>query len=207
MGSVDVRPLHRIQGARARERKAVQGSIPTGLCLPPRKLCHCNGRERCRVPPLLQRASSESLCRVGDRNLLLEGLSTTTEEGMADRRGANPRRWFAVWTHGRPPQLVGYNARTRGLRVSPRDTSSEDPRCGGRPDPPVWKRSRGVNGQGDGHRDRVGATSLLSRGESALGGTALSPSVLNALLEKARWGVGSAGASMNADDARLVGGA
>ena len=52
---------------------------------------------------------------------------------------------------------------------------------------PEWRRSVCGNCQGDWHRDRAAATSILNRGEVVLRGAALPPSILNGLLEAAKW--------------------
>jgi putative transposase len=203
LGTVDLKPITRIQGATARKRVSVQRNIPTDLRHQHRVLRRVRGRERRRVDHRLHIAVNELLSQVGERNIVLEDLTKTTEECMRDTRGANPRRRLAVWTHGRFQRLVDYKAHTRVLRVNPRGTSSECPRCGGRLDHPEWRRSICGDCQGDWHRDMVAATSILSRGQLALRGHALAPSALNALLKAARWRpvTGPTGEPMKGDEA------
>ena len=187
VGSVDLKPITRIQGAMARKRASIQRSISKDLRHQRHVLRRYKIRERRRVDALLHRAANEFLSQAGNRNIILEDLTQTIEECLKDTRGATPRRRLAVWTHGRFQRFVEYKARTHVLHVNPRGTSSECPRCGGRLDHPEWRRSICGNCQGDWHRDMAAATSILSRGQKALRGTALSPSALHALLEAAGW--------------------
>ncbi len=186
MGSIDLTPIPRIQGAMARKRQRVQRAIPTDHRLQRLHLRRLKGRERRRVDPLLHMAANRLVAEVGDRAIVLEDLSKTQEE-LRRQGSRDQRRRLAVWTHGRFQRFVEYKARTHVLHVNPRGTSSECPRCGGRLDHPEWQRSICGNCQGDWHRDMAAATSILSRGQKALRGTALSPSALHALLEAAGW--------------------
>ena len=186
MGSIDLTPIPRIQGAMARKRQRVQRAIPTDHRLQRLHLRRLKGRERRRVDPLLHMAANRLVAEVGDRAIVLEDLSKTQEE-LRRQGSRDQRRRLSVWTQGRFQRFVEYKARTRVLHVNPRGTSTECPRCGGRLDHPEWRRSICGNCQGDWHRDMAAATSILSRGQKALRGTALSPSALHALLEAAGW--------------------
>lgn len=203
VGSVDLKPVPRVQGAMARKRQSVQRRVPTDLRLQRKVLRRAKRREKNRVMPLLHRAANELVTEAGKRNIVLEDLTKTQEELLKTTKGRDQRRRLSVWTQGQFQRIVGYQAHTRVLHVNPRGTSSECPRCGGRLDHPVWRRSICANCQGDWHRDMVAATSILSRGEFVLRGTALSPRAPDALLERSRWGGSSAGASMNGDEAKL----
>ncbi len=200
MGSIDLTPIPRIQGAMARKRQRVQRAIPTDHRLQRLHLRRLKGRERRRVDPLLHMAANRLVAEVGDRAIVLEDLSKTQEE-LRRQGSRDQRRRLSVWTQGRFQRFVEYKARTRVLHVNPRGTSTECPRCGGRLDHPEWRRSICGNCQGDWHRDMVAATSILSRGHVVLRGTALSPSALHALREASRWGPCSADGPMKGDEA------
>jgi IS605 OrfB family transposase len=187
-GSVDLRPITRVQGAMARKRQSIQRRIPKDLRLQRRVLRRSRTRERHRVDPLLHRAANELLERVGNRNIVLEDLSTTQEELMRTTQGKDARRRLSVWTQSRFQRIVEYKARTQVVHVDPRGTSSDCPRCGGRLDHPEWRRSVCGNCQGDWHRDGAAATSILCRGQVVLWGAAPPPNALDALLELSRWG-------------------
>ena len=188
VGSIDLKPITRVQGAMARKRASVARHIRKDQRHQKNVLRRYTKRERRRVDALLHRATHEILSQVGDRNIVLEDLSQTTEQCMKDTRGNDARRTLAVWTHGRFQRQIEYKSRTRVLHVDPRGTSSECPRCGGRLDHPEWRRSTCGDGKSDFRRDRAAAVSILNRGEVVLRGTALSPSALNGLLELSRWG-------------------
>ncbi len=190
-GSVDLRPVTRVQGAMARKRTSIVHSIPRDLHLQHAVLRRTKYRERNRVDALLHAASNELLREVRDRNIIFEDLRRTTDECLRVTRSRDARRRLAVWTHGRFQRLVTYKAHTTVVRVNPLGTSSECPRCGGRLDHPEWRRSICVDCQGDWHRDRVAAINILSRGQAALRGAALPPRALNGLLEASRWGLNS----------------
>ncbi|MGA7860499.1 MAG: transposase, partial [Thermoplasmata archaeon] len=131
--SVDLTAITRIQGAMARKREKIQRAIPTDKKAQDRVMRRYQGRERHRVIPLLHRAGNELLDRVGERNIILEDLSATTEE-CVKRTGRNEddrRRRLSAWTHGQLTRIVSYKARTAVVRVDPRGTSSTCPQCGG----------------------------------------------------------------------------
>ncbi len=186
-GAVDLRKITRIQGAMDRKRRSVQQAIPKDLRAQRRVLRRSRNRERNRVMPLLHRTANELLASVGDRNIILEDLSNTTEELQRTTPGTARRRKLGVWTHGQFTRLVSYKARTVVVRVNPRGTSSECPRCGGPLAHPEWRRATCGHCQGEWHRDRAAAIVILDRGHSILRGAAPPPSARNALLEAAAW--------------------
>jgi putative transposase len=188
----------------ARKRESVQQHIPKDLRLQRKVLRRTKLRERRRVEPLLHRAANELLAAVGRRNIVMEDLSTTQEQLLPETRRPDARRRLSVWTQGRFQRIVEYKARTRVVRVNPRGTSSECPRCGGRLDHPEWRRARCADCQGDYHRDRAAATSILSRGQLVLRRPALAPRALHELLEAARWDPerDSTTAPVNEDEAK-----
>jgi len=188
VGSVNLRPITRIQGAMERKRASVQRHISKDVRHQRQVLRRYEHRERRRVDARLHLATNEFLSQVGERNIVFEDLSQTTEQCMKDTQESDMRRKLATWTHGRFQRQVAYKSRTRVLHVDPRGTSSDCPRCGGRLDHPEWRRSVCGDCQGEWHRDRAGATTILNRGHYVLRGTALSPSALTGLLELARWG-------------------
>ena len=208
VGSIDLKPITRVQGAMTRKRVSIQRHIQKDRPHQKRVLRRYTKRERHRVDALLHHATNEFLAKVGDRNIVLEDLSRTTEQCLKDTRGSDGRRKLAAWSHGQLQRQIDYKSRTRVLHVDPRGTSSECPRCGGRLDHPVWRRSTCDDCQGDFHRDRAAAVSILNRGEIVLRGTALSPSALNGLLELSRWGPerGSVDAAGTEDEANEDGG-
>ncbi|MCI4347154.1 MAG: zinc ribbon domain-containing protein [Thermoplasmata archaeon] len=218
--SVDLTEITRIQGAMARKREKVQRAIPTDRKAQHRVVGRYRNRERNRVTPLLHRAANELLTKLGDRNIIFEDLTETTEELLKERRQwrgrKNPevaRRSLSAWTHGRLQRIVGYKSNTAVLRVDPRGTSSECPQCGGVLHHPSWRRSDCANCQGSWHRDRAAAIVILSRGLGVLRGAAPPPRARNALREAAAWrpGVDDESRSgpttppMNGDDAKDFG--
>jgi len=139
------------------------------------------------VMPLLHRAANELLEKVGERNLIVEDLSRTTEECVNGTTSDERRRRLSAWTHGQFTRIVSYKARTAVVRVNARGTSSECPRCGGPLAHPEWRRATCGDCQGTWHRDRAAAIVILSRGEEVLRGAAPPPSARDALLEAAAW--------------------
>jgi IS605 OrfB family transposase len=147
---VDLSAIPRIQGAMARKRERIQRANPTDRKAQHRVMRRYRGRERDRVMPLLHRAANELLEKIGDRNVILEDLSGTTEDCIRrtqwneDQR----RRRLSTWTHGQLTRIISYKARTAILRVDPRGTSSTCPQCGGALHHPSWRRSDCGNSSG-----------------------------------------------------------
>jgi IS605 OrfB family transposase len=221
LDSVDLTDITRIQGATARKRERVQRTIPTDAKAQHRVLRRYGYRERNRVTPLLHRAANELLRKVGNRNVILEDLSSTTEDLLKQREGSRKnqkregaaRRRLSVWTHGELQRIVSYKSPTAVLRVNPRGTSSECPQCGGAMHHPSWRRSDCDYCQSSWHRDRAASIVILSRGLRVLRGAAPPPSARDALREAAAWrpGVddestaGPAAEPMTGDDAKDFG--
>ena len=211
VGSVDLRPITRIQGAMARKRAAIQRAISKDLRHQRAVLRRYHRRERHRVTPLLHAAANQLLAAVGERNLVLEDLRSTTDELLQSRGSSDQRRRLASWTHGRLDRILAYKSHTPVVRVNPRGTSSDCPRCGGPLAHPSWRRATCGDCQVDYHRDRMAAVAILSRGESVLWGAAHPPNALDALLESARWRPdderrsGPAGETMRGDEATTTG--
>jgi IS605 OrfB family transposase len=207
-GAVDLRPICRVQGAMDRKRASIARHISKDLRHKRAVLRRYRRRERNRVDYLVHAAANEFLRRAGERNIIMEDLSNTTTDCMAETHGSERRRRLARWTHGAFQRIVTYKSRTQVVRVNPRGTSSDCPRCGGRLAHPSWRRATCANCQGDWHRDRMAAVAILSRGESVLRGAAHPPSALDALLETARWRPdderrsGPMGESMKGDEAK-----
>ncbi|HZY69678.1 MAG TPA: transposase [Thermoplasmata archaeon] len=207
VGSVDLRPVTRVQGAMARKRASIQRAISKDLRHQRAVLRRYGRRERNRVTPLLHAAANQLLGAAGPRNIIFEDLRETTEELLQQPGPPDQRRRLSVWTHGRLQRIVRYKSRTQVVRVNPRGTSSECPRCGGPLAHPSWRRATCGHCQVDYHRDRMAAVAILSRGESVLWGAAHPPNALNALLEAARWRPdderrsGPAGEAMKGDEA------
>ncbi|MCI4352354.1 MAG: transposase [Thermoplasmata archaeon] len=187
IGSVDLRPISRVQGAMARKRISIHRAISKDVRHQRAVLRRYGRRERNRAIPLLHEAANPLLNAVGDRNIVLEDLNATTDELLRERGSSERRRRLAAWSHGHLQRIMSYKARTAVVRVNPRGTSSECPRCGGPLAHPTWRRATCENCKGDFHRDRMAAVAILSRGQSILWGAALPPNALNELLEAARW--------------------
>jgi putative transposase len=187
VGSVDLRPITRIQGAMARKRASVRRAISKDRRHQRAVLRRYRGRERRRVTPLLHAAANQLLAAAGDRNIILEDLTLTTDQLLKGGGSPDQRRRLSSWTHGQLYRFVTYKSHTRVVRVNPRGTSSECPRCGGPLAHPSWRRATCGNCQVDYHRDRMAAVAILSRGSSVLGGAAHPPNALHELLESARW--------------------
>jgi IS605 OrfB family transposase len=194
LGAVDLTEITRIQGAMARKRERVQRTIPTDRKAQHRVLRRYRDRERNRVTPLLHRRANELLRKVGDRNIIFEDLTETTEKLLKGRERwrnrRNPeeaRRRLSDWTHGALQRIIRYKSNTAVLRVNPRGTSSECPRCGGAMHHPSWRRSDCDYCQSSWHRDRAAAIVILSRGLGVLRGAAPPPSARDALREAAAW--------------------
>jgi IS605 OrfB family transposase len=193
-GLVDLKEITRIQGAMQRKRLKIQRAMRKDLKTQHRVLRRYKGRERNRVTPLLHRAANELIAKGGNRNLIFEDLSDTTQRILRDatnwrgrKHAAEERRRLATWTHGRFQQIVSYKADTAVLQVNPRGTSSECPQCGGVLHHPSWRRSDCPSCQSSWHRDRAAAIVILSRGLGVLRGAAPPPRARNALLEAATW--------------------
>jgi IS605 OrfB family transposase len=186
-GAVDLRPIGRIQGAMSRKRVAIQRAVSKDLRHQRAVMRRYHQRERNRVTPLLHEAANTFLSTVGARNLVFEDLQGSVSDLVKKLGSADRRRQLTVWSHDRLRRIISYKARTHVVRVNPRGTSSECPRCGGRLAHPSWRRATCGNCQGDFHRDRMAAVAILSRGQMALWGAALPPNALNELLEAARW--------------------
>ena len=202
IGWVDLKEISRIQGAMARKRRSVQRRIPTDLRAQRKVLRRNLGRERNRVRPLLHHAANQLLREVGDRTIIFEDLSQTTEQILKEKRQGHPdqRRALSAWTHGQIQRIVSYKARSAVVRVNARGTSSTCPRCGGSMTHPTWRRSDCAHCQGSWHRDRGAAIVILDRGRDSLRGAALPPSARNALLDAAAWRLGLATGSGPSDE-------
>ncbi len=142
-----------------RKRRRAQRAIPKDLRAQRRVLRRSKDREGHRVMPLLHQAVNELLAKVGDRNIVVEDLSNTTEELERRTLWTERRRRLGVWTHGQFTRLVSHKARTVVVRVNARGTSSECPRCGGPLAHPEWRRrdvrelpGRMASGSGGGDR-------------------------------------------------------
>jgi IS605 OrfB family transposase len=210
VGSVDLRPICRVQGAMHRKRVSIQRAISKDLRHQRAVLRRYRGRERHRVGHLLHAAANELVKKVGTRNLVFEDLSETTLDLLKKADGPDQRRRLVAWNHGLLQRMIMYKVRTQVVRVNPRGTSSECPRCGGSLAHPSWRRATCENCQGDFHRDRMAAVAILSRGLIVLWGAALPPNVLNELLEGARWRpedgapAGPSNAPMRVDEAKTA---
>ncbi|MGD0587343.1 MAG: transposase [Thermoplasmata archaeon] len=191
VGSVSLRLITQVQGAMNRKRQSIQRTIPIDLDAQRRVLKRYRGRERNRVMPILHRVANELLAKAGEKNIVLEDLSRTTEGCERTATNGEQRRRLSVWTHGQFTRIVTYKARTAVVRVNPRGTSSECPRCGGPLAHPEWRRASCGNCQGEWHRDRGAAIVILERGLMTLRGATLPPRARNALLEAAVWRPGS----------------
>lgn len=194
-----------------RKRRSIQERLPNDLRAQRRILRRNKGRERNRVTPLLHKAANDLLKSVGDRTIIFEDLSETTEQILKEKRQGNPdqRRALSAWTHGQIQRIVGYKARSAVVRVNARGTSSTCPRCGGSLTHPTWRRSDCADCQGSWHRDRGAAIVILDRGRESQRGAALPPSARNALLDAAAWrpdlatGPGPSDERVKGDDANV----
>ncbi|MGA7861922.1 MAG: hypothetical protein WCB19_08720 [Thermoplasmata archaeon] len=126
---IDLTTITRIQGAMARKREKIQRAMPEDRKAQDRVIARYRGRERRRIMPLVHRAANELLDKVGNRNLVFEDVSTTTEDllkGKKERkktdREGDIRRRLSAWTHGQFLRIVSYKARTAVVRVNPRGT-------------------------------------------------------------------------------------
>lgn len=207
--SVDLRRIAKVQGAMDRKRRRIRQAISRDLRAQHTVLRRYQSRERHRVTPLLHQVANELLSKVGEKNIIFEDLSRTTEECVRTTPKAEQRRRLCVWTHGQFTHIVAYKARTAVVRVNPRGTSSECPRCGGPLAHPEWRRATCGNCQGEWHRDRGAAIVILGRGHGILRGAAPPPRARNALLEAAAWRPGLEtvpglrAEPVNGDDAKL----
>ena len=186
-GSVDLRPVSRIQRAMERKRLAVQRHIPRDLRQQRRVLRRLRGRERHRTKALLHTAVNSLLGKAGERNIILEDLAEIRADLMKEVRAKKSRRRISSWTQGAVRRIIEYKSKNAVVCVNPKGTSSECPRCGGPLDHPSWRRATCGNCEGEWHRDRAAAISVLRRGHAVLRGSALTQSALNALLKAARW--------------------
>ncbi|MGC2288835.1 MAG: zinc ribbon domain-containing protein [Thermoplasmata archaeon] len=207
-GSVDLGPICRVQGAMTRKRISIQRAISKDLRHRRAVLRRYGRRERNRVAALAHAAANEFLTKVGNRNVVFEDLGETTLEILKRSGSPDQRRRIVSWNHVLLQRIVSYKSRAQVVRVNPRGTSSECPRCGGPLAHPSWRRATCEKCQGDFHRDRMAAVAILSRGQIVLWGAALPPNVLNELLEVARWRpedgapAGPSSAPMKVDEAK-----
>ena len=197
---VGLRPITRIQERMARKRQSIQRHVSKDLRHQRAVLRRYHRREKRRVTALLHQAANELLDKVGERTMILENLSCTTESIIRrgkGREGPVLRRMLSAWTHGRLAEIVAYKARTPIVWVNPEGTSSECPRCGGqlalpsggrdRPKGPMTRQTICGECGGAWHRDAAAAIVILTRGRRILRGAAVPPSARNALLEAATW--------------------
>jgi IS605 OrfB family transposase len=197
---IDLRPITRMQERMVEKRQSIQRSISKDLRHQRAVLRRYHGREKRRVTPLLHQTANELLEKVGERTLIFEDLSQTTESTIRrswGRDGPGMRRRLSAWTHGRLAEIVAYKARTPIVWVNPEGTSQECPRCGGQLALPSEGKGRSkgpmtrqtVCGECGGvwHRDAAAAIVILTRGRRILRGAAVPPSARNALLEAATW--------------------
>jgi len=200
LARVNLRPVTRLQERMVRKRQSIQRQIDKDLRHQRAVLRRYHGRESRRVTHLLHRAANALLGKVGDRTLVFEDLSNTTESIIRrgwGREGPVLRRRLSAWTHGRLAEIVSYKARTPIVWVNPEGTSSECPRCGGQLALPSGGRDRSKGPMtrqtvcggcgGAWHRDAAAAIVILTRGRRILRGAAVPPSARNALLEAATW--------------------
>jgi len=186
-GAVSLKEIAQIQRRMDRKRRSVQAAIPTDLRLQRRKLRRLRDRQRHRVDNRLHAAANGLLAAAGDRNIVFEDLTDAGSDCVRKARGKERRRRLNAWAYGALQRIVAYKSRTAVVRVNPRGTSSECPRCGGPLDRPSWRRATCGPCQAEWHRDRGAAINILVRGHACLRGQAPALSALNALLEAARW--------------------
>jgi len=197
---VDLRLITRLQERMVRKRQSIQRQIAKDLRHQRAVMRRYHHRQTRRVTPLLHQVTNELLDQVGERTLVFEDLSNTTESVLRrgwGREGPILRRRLTAWTHGRLAEIVRYKARTPIVWVNPEGTSSECPRCGGQLALPSGGRDRSkgpmtrqtVCGDCGGawHRDAAAAIVILTRGRRILRGAAVPPSARNALLAAATW--------------------
>src|SRR5208282_2557812 len=177
LGSVDLTPVVQVQHRMDGKLQSIQRRISKDLRHQRSVLRRYNRREHHRVAALLHLATNQLLREVGERRIILEDLTSSTQEILQrNPRGPAMRRLLSRWTHGEFARMIGYKAHTPVLRVDPRGTSSECPRCGGRLAPPSGRvRTRetvcGKCGS-HWHRDCAAAIAVLARGcDSLRGGT------------------------------------
>ncbi len=184
--SVDLTAITRIQGAMARKREKIQRAIPSDRKAQDRVMRRYRGRERNRVMPLLHRGANELLDKIGERNVILEDLSATTEE-CVKRTGRNEderRRRLSAWTHGQLTRIVSLQGPDRGRASGPEgDVVDLSPvrRCVAPPVVATWRLRNlpGLVASGQGGGDRhpgprprrpTGSGSSPERAQRASGG-------------------------------------
>jgi hypothetical protein len=80
VGSVDLRPITRVQGAMARKGHPVQRHLRKDLRLQRKVLRRMKRRQRHRVEPIVHVAANELLSKIGERNVGFEDHTSTQEE-------------------------------------------------------------------------------------------------------------------------------
>ena len=184
---IDISQVPRIQRAMKAKRERVQRKLPTNLAKQRKVLRKYREREHNRVENVLQHKSKEILGLVGDRNLVLENLRTTTKECLKDAKGRKFRAKLSSWPHGRLQEILAQNARGKTVEVYARGTSSTCPFCGGPVTHPTWRESLcPTHGLFD--RDMLASVSILARGQVALRGQPFAPSVVASLQEQSALG-------------------
>lgn len=187
MHEVDLSPITRIQAAMKKKRERLQRAIPTNLQKQRKVMAKYRKREQNRVKEQVRQKSKELLGLVGNRNIVLENLKTTTSECLKDAKGKKFRAKLNSWPHGRLQDDMVQHSHTTGVEVYARGTSSTCPFCGGLVTHPTWRQSLcPTHGLFD--RDWLASVSIVQRGQIALQGQPFAPSVVASLQKQSALG-------------------
>ena len=184
---IDLRPVNRDQSQMRQKRESVQKSIPTNLQRQRRVIRRVAQRERNRVLEIVRTKVTPALVEaVNGRNIVFEDLSRTTEECVSKVKSRDLRRRTSCWIHGLLQREVERRSPSVVVRVNPRGTSSECPRCGGVVSHPEWRQSVCGNCAQEFDRDFAASSIIVMRGELLLRGQTVAPSVVASLAERSR---------------------
>ena len=182
---VDLTKLSRIQRDGQKRREKVQKAIPLNARKQRRVLRSCSRRQANRARDHIRKIVAPALVEAaGGRNIVFEDL-TATEQMVVKGPSKGLRRKLSRWTTGLLQQETEQRSPARVVRVNPRGTSSECPRCGGKVSHPEWRRPVcGTCGEFD--RDFGASANILMRGRTRLGVPPLDATARASLAERAR---------------------
>ncbi len=182
---VNYAPLAQLQGRMQRKREGIQKAIPTNLRQQREVGRKYRRRERNRTLDYVRKVAAPGLVAAAEgRNIVFEDLSKATEECVSTAKSRDLRRRTSRWAHGLLQREVEQRSPATVIRVNPRGTSSECPRCGGPVSHPEWRSSRCGACQETFDRDIGASGIILMRGHRLLWGDPFPPKARASLAER-----------------------
>jgi putative transposase len=132
-----------------------------------KKLRETRGRQRNRVKDALHKLSTKVVRENPDTSFIFEnlkGIRRGGEKCNSTRSSRKFRTYLSRWPYRMFQNMVEYKSSCRTVYVSPRETSSKCPVCGGRLKHPAWTVSRCKTCGVDYDRDRLASLAILQRG-------------------------------------------